>query len=262
MSFLAIWGSGFLVSMFFLTLLWIYSVYLKNASIIDPFWGLGFVILTYYYLFETQRNDWVSWLIVGLITLWGLRLSFYLFIRNKGKEEDYRYQEFRRTYGAKRYWWVSFFQVFLLQGSLMSLVALPILGVLMPAKAEAIPGLVWPALVLWLIGFIFEAGGDYQLARFKRTRKNGQLLSSGLWRYTRHPNYFGDALMWWAIGLLSVSNGYYWPLIGPLIMNLLLLKVSGVSMLERTLKETKPGYADYIASTPAFFPWFPKSLKS
>lgn len=259
-DFLTIWLNGFLVAMGFLTLLWIVSVIIKNASIIDPFWGTGFVILAIYYQYATESYDTYSWLIVGPVILWGARLSLYLLWRNIGKGEDYRYQQFRKDYGPKRYWWFSFFQVFMLQGVLMSIVALPVLGALMPAGSYALPSLLWLGLVLWIIGFIFEAGGDYQLAMFKRKKKSGELLNTGLWRYTRHPNYFGNAVIWWGIGLFALSNGYYLTLIGPLVMNYLLLKVSGVSMLERTLKTRKPGYEEYMASTSAFFPRAPKKI--
>lgn len=259
-EFFSIWLNGFLVSMAFLTLLWLISVFLKNASIIDPFWGTGFIILAIYYQYATQSYNNLSWLLVGLVILWGARLSIYLLWRNMGKGEDYRYQQFRKDYGPKRYWWFSFFQVFLLQGVIMSIVALPVLGSLVPTRNFTLSPLMWFGLLFWLIGFIFEAGGDYQMARFKRTKKSGDLLNTGLWRYTRHPNYFGNAMIWWGIGLFSVSNGYYLPLLGPILMNFLLLRVSGVSMLERSLKTKKSGYDDYIATTSAFIPRPPKKL--
>jgi steroid 5-alpha reductase family enzyme len=116
-------------------------------------------------------------------------------------------------------------------------------------------------LVVWLVGFIFESIGDYQLTNFKRTRKQGELLTSGLWRFTRHPNYFGDAMVWWGYGFFSVANGIYWPVLGSIIMTILLLRVSGVSLLEETLKDSKPGYKEYMQNTAAFFPWFPKKIK-
>ena len=258
--FLEIWLSGFLLSMVFLIFLWIISVFLKNASIIDPFWGMGFVILSAFYMWSTENPPYRSWALMSMVSIWGLRLSIYLFLRNLGKGEDYRYQQFRRDYGPNRYWWVSFFQVFLLQGVIMSVVALPLLGSMMEPSEWDAPLLFWPAVVLWIIGFIFEAGGDYQLVQFKKKRKTGEVLQTGLWKYSRHPNYFGDALIWWAIGLMSVSNGYFWPLLGPLVMNWLLLKISGVSLLEQNLKETKPHYKAYMEKTSAFFPWFPKQI--
>jgi steroid 5-alpha reductase family enzyme len=197
-------------------------------------------------------------MITALVTLWGLRLSIYLFWRNFGHGEDYRYQQFRKDFGPERYWWVSFFQVFLLQGILMSLVALPLLGVFVGDTGGSLTIYDSVAAILWLIGISFEAGGDYQLTTFKKDQKNkGKVLNTGFWKYTRHPNYFGDAAVWWSFGLFALISGSYYTIIGSLLMNILLLKISGVSFLERSLKSTKPQYEEYIKNTSAFFPWFP-----
>ena len=193
------------------------------------------------------------------MTIWGLRLTIYLAIRNIGKEEDYRYQQFRKDYGEKRYWWFSYFQVFLLQGGLILIVSLPYLGVHLSSTSGKLFWLDYVAILVWVIGFLFEAGGDYQLYRFKKNPNNkGKVLKTGFWKYTRHPNYFGDATVWWAYALFSIAAGGYWQIIGAIIMTLLIIKVSGVAMLERTLKRTKPKYHDYIQKTNAFIPWFPK----
>ena len=243
----------------FITLLWIISVLIRNASIIDPFWGLGYVILAYYYQWQTDAYDPVNWLLLLMVTVWGLRLSGYLTLRNMGKGEDYRYQEFRRTYGPERYWWFSFFQVFLLQGVLMAIVSLPLLGAFYDSSSSGyVTVLAIAGLIVWLIGFLFETIGDYQLTRFKKKSNPGDLLDTGLWRYTRHPNYFGDAMVWWGYGLFSIANGQFWPVLGSLVMTILLMRVSGVSLLERTLKESKPAYKEYMQKTPAFFPGLPK----
>jgi len=193
-----------------------------------------------------------------LVSIWGLRLSVYLFFRNLGHGEDPRYQKFRKDFGEKRYWWLSFFQVFLLQGILMSIVVLPLLGVITTHNQPPLGYLDYIFSALWLIGFIFEAGGDFQLARFKKNKDNkGKVMNKGFWRYTRHPNYFGNSVIWWSLGLFGIVNGYYFVIISPLVMTYLLVKVSGVGLLERTLKHTKPQYVDYIKNTSAFFPWFP-----
>lgn len=258
MMFFEIWLQGFGLVMIPLTLLWLWSVKLKNASIIDPFWGTGFVILAFYFLYETGLNP-RSILLTALVSIWGLRLSIFLLIRNMGHGEDYRYQNFRKDYGPERYWWFSFFQVFLLQGILMCLVAFPLLGTMIVQPSGPLG--MWDILVviLWAIGLAFEAGGDYQLNKFKKESSNkGKVLDTGFWRYTRHPNYFGDAVIWWSYGLFAIISGSYWTIIGAVIMNFLIVKVSGVSMLERTLKTSKPQYADYIARTNSFFPWIPK----
>ena len=261
MDFLDIWLDGFLLSMVLLTILWVVSVFLKDASIIDPFWGFGFVVLTYFYLYLTENFSDKSILVASLVTIWGLRLSLYLLIRNTGHgEEDYRYQQFRKDFGPERYWWVSFFQVFLLQGILMSLVAVPIIGIMVSPEVS-ITLFDYVAIIIWLIGISFEAGGDYQLSIFKKNPDNkGKVLNTGFWKYTRHPNYFGDAAIWWSFGLFAIISGSYYTILGSLLMNILLLKISGVSLLEKSLKTTKPQYADYIKRTNSFFPWFPKKL--
>jgi steroid 5-alpha reductase family enzyme len=198
-------------------------------------------------------------LILTLVSIWGLRLTIYLALRNIGKGEDYRYQEFRKNYGPKRYWWFSFFQVFLLQGALIMLVSLPLLGINSTTSSGDLCILDYLGILVWCIGFSFEAGGDFQLARFKKDIKNkGKVLNTGFWKYTRHPNYFGDSAVWWAYAIFSIAAGSYWQIIGSIIMTLLIIKISGVSLLEKTLKDTKPQYKDYIQKTNSFFPWFPK----
>jgi steroid 5-alpha reductase family enzyme len=259
MDFFQLWCNGFLICMVLLTALWLVSVYFKNASIIDPFWGMGFIVLMLYYLFFAGNFTTRSILLSALVIIWGLRLSIFLFWRNLGHGEDYRYQQFRKDYGADRYWWISFFQVFLLQGVLMSLVAVPLLGTALNSSSGPLTFLDYFAVVVWLIGIAFEAGGDYQLTTFKRNEMNkGKVLDTGFWKYTRHPNYFGDATVWWSFGLFAFVSGSYFTLLGSLLMNILLLKISGVSLLERTLKTTKPQYVEYMKKTNSFFPWFLK----
>ena len=242
-----------------MVLLWLLSIYLKNVSIVDIFWGLGFVIVNVFYFSCLDEIYTRHIILLILVSLWGLRLSSYLAYRNIGKEEDFRYQEFRRQYGIHRYWWVSFFQVFLLQGVLILLVSLPLLGTMVATKSNQLIGLDYMAIFIWSIGFIFESIGDLQLAKFKNNPNNkGKVLDQGLWKYTRHPNYFGDTMVWWAYALFSVAAGSYWTIIGSLIMTLLIIKVSGVTLLEKTLIHKKPGYEDYVRKTNSFFPWFPK----
>jgi steroid 5-alpha reductase family enzyme len=241
------------------TLLWWLSLWLKDASIVDIFWGFGFVVAgwTYFGLSETGFAG-RKWLVVALVTVWGLRLTLYLARRNLGHGEDFRYQRWRAAHGS-RWWWRSYVQVFLLQGGLMWLISAPLLAAQHspnPAQLTWVDGL---AVAVWLIGFLFESLADWQLARFKAQPGNkGQLLSTGLWRYTRHPNYFGDALQWWGFYLLAVSAGGWATMFSPVVMTLLLRYVSGVRMLEKSSMAQKPGFAEYAARTNAFFPWFPK----
>ena len=259
MSYSELYFSGLLIVIIAMTLLWLVSVFIKNASIVDPFWGLGFVIAGVYYFYNSEGLEIRKLIVLTLLIIWGLRLSIYLGWRNLGKGEDFRYQQFRKDYGENRYWWISFFQVFLLQGILLWLISAPLLSAQFYAGESGLNYFDYAAIIIWIIGFSFEAGGDFQLARFKSDPKNkGKVLNTGFWKYTRHPNYFGDATVWWAYGLFSVASGSYWPLLSSLLMILLIVKVSGVYLLEKTLKSTKPQYKDYVEKTSAFFPWFPK----
>ena len=257
-----IYLGGLAVVLTLVTALWLLSIPLRNVSIVDIFWGMGFIAICLAYWLLADVHSTRGLLVLVLTSLWGLRLSMHLGLRNIGKGEDYRYAEFRKRYGEHRYWWFSFFQVFLLQGLLIWLISAPLLA----AQAYGAKALSWLdglALTAWVIGFIFEAGGDYQLTGFKSNSANkGQVLRTGLWKYTRHPNYFGDAAVWWGFALFGVAAGAWWSVASAALMNLLLLKVSGVALLERSLTKTKPEYQEYINQTPAFFPWIPKRNKS
>ncbi len=183
-------------------------------------------------------------------------------LRNAGKGEDFRYQQWRAAAGAA-WWWRSFFKVFLLQGILLWVISAPLLAAQISAQPGRLTWLDFGGAALWLVGFYFEALGDWQLARFKANPANkGRLLDSGLWRYTRHPNYFGDAVQWWGFYLVALAAGGWWTLFSPALMTLLLRRVSGVTMLEKTLKNSKPGYREYVERTNAFLPWFPRKNKS
>lgn len=259
MSFLQIYFQALLVIMTMMTILWLVSIVIRNVSIVDLFWGFGFVLTTAFYFIKTEGDDPRKIIVMILVSIWGLRLSVYLAMRNIGKGEDFRYAQFRRNYGEKRYWWVSFFQTFLLQGVLMWLISAPLLGAQFYGRNISINFLDYLAIALWVIGFIFEAGGDYQLARFKSDISNkGKVLNTGFWHYTRHPNYFGDSAVWWGFGLLCLAAGSYIPILGSVLMTALIIKVSGVALLEKSLKEQKPQYREYIEKTSAFLPWFPK----
>ncbi len=256
---ITLFSQAALIILVLVTLLWIWSIFIKNVSIVDIFWGLGFVVVNAFYVFMSGELNARKILILTLVSIWGLRLAIYLAYRNIGKGEDFRYKEFRRNYGPNRYWWVSFFQTFLLQGVLIMIVSLPLLGINSSASSGDLNVLDYIGIVVWLIGFIFEAGGDFQLVRFKRHFANkGKVLNTGFWKYTRHPNYFGDSAVWWAYAVFSIAAGSYWQIIGSIIMTILIIKISGVSLLEKTLKDTKPQYRDYIQKTNSFFPWLPK----
>ncbi len=255
----ALFTQAALIIFILVTLLWIVSIFITNVSIVDIFWGLGFVVVNTYYVFMSGDLTPRKLLILILVSIWGLRLALYLAFRNIGKGEDFRYQKFRQYYGVNRYWWISYFQTFLLQGALIMIVSLPLLGISHNNQFENFKLLDYIGIIIWIIGFSFEAGGDFQLSRFKKDAHNkGKVLNKGFWKYTRHPNYFGDSAVWWAYALISVAAGSYWQIIGAVIMTLLIIKVSGVSLLEKTLNKSKPQYKEYITKTNAFFPWFPK----
>jgi steroid 5-alpha reductase family enzyme len=259
MSFLSLWFSSGLIILGLMVLLWLLSLALKDSSIVDSFWGAGFVITFWAATLLVPGGLPPRLILLGVIvTLWGLRLSLYILSRNAGKGEDFRYAAWRREAGAA-WWWRSFFKVFFLQGVLMWIIAIPLLAAQTGDTTRPLYCLDYAGAALWLVGLIFEAGGDWQLRRFKANPANkGKLLTTGLWSLTRHPNYFGDAAQWWGFYLIATANGALWTIFSPIIMTYLLMKVSGVVMLEKTLKDTKPGYADYIARTSAFFPWFPR----
>lgn len=241
-----------------MTLLWVVSIIVKNVSIIDLFWGLGFVLTSGFYFLKTEGSESRKILTLLLVSLWGLRLSFYLAWRNIGEGEDFRYKKFRRKYG-KKYWWISFFQTFLLQGVLMWLISAPLLGAQYSGRNIPLQILDYTGIFFWLTGFFFETAGDWQLANFKKDPSNkGKVMDKGLWRYTRHPNYFGDSSVWWGFAFICMSAGNYPPVLASGLMTLLILKVSGVSLLEKSLKVRKPEYEDYVRKTSAFIPWFPK----
>jgi steroid 5-alpha reductase family enzyme len=259
MNFLEIYFHALLLIMAIMTLLWITSIFMKNVSIVDQFWGLGFVITNLFYFFNTEGTNIRKLLIIVLVTTWGLRLTLHIAFRNFGKGEDFRYQQFREHYGPKNYWWISFFQTFLLQGVLMWLISAPLLGAQFYAE-RPFPGVFdIIGFIFWCLGIVFESVGDFQLSSFRKDlSKKGKLLDTGLWKYTRHPNYFGDASVWWGYGFISLAAGSYIPVLGSLLMIYMIVKVSGVALLEKSLIQNKPGYAEYARRTSAFIPWFPK----
>ncbi|MCB2223433.1 MAG: DUF1295 domain-containing protein [Actinobacteria bacterium] len=239
-------------------LLWLASLALRDASIVDIFWGLFFVLVAWTAFLTADGLASRRLLLVVLVSVWGSRLAAYLAWRNLGKGEDYRYVAMRERWGAKWWWW-SLIQVFGLQAVLAWVVSLPVQAGQVPDG----PPLGWMAAAgtaVWLVGLLFEGIGDLQLARFKADPGNaGKVMDAGLWRYTRHPNYFGDFLVWWGIWLIAAESGAWWTAVGPAAMSFLLLRVSGVAMLERTISERRPGYAEYVRRTSAFFPWKPKA---
>ena len=242
----------------FMTLAWLLSLVRHDASVVDPFWGVGFIVAAVLYFVLTDGFSGRSMLVLALTCAWGVRLAGYIVWRNRGKGEDPRYRAMR----AKRpesFWWYSYLQVFLLQALLLWLVAAPLAAAAGGSEPRRLVALDFVGLAVWLVGFSFEVAGDTHLALFKRRSENrGKVLESGVWKYTRHPNYFGETLLWWGVWLIAAAAHGYWAVYGPIVITLLLLRVSVVTLNEKRLKESKPGYADYVARTSSFVPWFPR----
>ena len=239
--------------------LWLVSLIRRDASIVDIFWGIGFVVVAWLTFTTSAVSELKAVFLALMVTTWGLRLAGYLAWRNIGKDEDYRYAAMRQRHGS-RFPIVSLITVFGLQGLLMWVISLPIqVGI---PDAESWNAIATVGLVLWSIGWLFETIGDYQLARFKAQASNkGRVMSEGLWRYTRHPNYFGDFLVWWGFYLVAAKpDSFWWTIIGPLIMSFLLIRVSGVRLLENSLRDRVAGYKEYVRNTSPFFPLPPKNL--
>ncbi len=241
------------------TALWAVSVAVKDTSIVDIFWGFGFVVIAWVTYAVTDGSDDRRLLLAVLTSLWGLRLTIHLARRNLGKGEDKRYTAMRRRWGDR---WPrrSLYAVFWGQGLLMWIVSLPV----QVGQVDATPSsLIWLdgiGAAVWLVGFFFETVGDMQLDRFKADPSTkGQVMDRGLWKYTRHPNYFGDFAVWWGLYLVALSTGSaWWTFVGPAVMSTLLIRVSGAALLEKGMKKSRPGYDEYVARTSGFFPWPPR----
>lgn len=241
-----------------MVMLWVISVVRRDASIVDPFWGTGFVIVAWLACVFNAAGATRPLLMAGLVTVWGLRLSVYLLMRNWHHGEDRRYAAMRAYHGS-RFPWMSLGTVFLLQGIILWFVSMPIqVGIVHGATPE-LNAYDLTGVGVWSIGLLFEAVGDWQLAMFKADPANAErVMDRGLWRYTRHPNYFGDFCVWWGLYFISISAGGWWTIGSPLLMSVLLMKVSGVTLLESTITERRPAYAAYCSRTNAFFPGPPK----
>jgi steroid 5-alpha reductase family enzyme len=236
-------------------LFWPVSIAIRNTSIVDSLWSIFFVLAAYAYVLTSEPGPRAV-LILVLVTTWGVRLSGYITWRNWGKGEDYRYKAMRER--NQPFVWKSLYIVFLLQAVLAWFISMPLLGAV---TGQAGIGLLdWIGVAVVLTGLLFESVGDFQLAWFKADPDNkGKVMDRGLWRYTRHPNYFGDFCLWWGFYLIALSAGAWWTLPAPLLMSFLLLKVSGVSLLEKDIGERRPDYADYARRTNTFFPWLPRA---
>jgi steroid 5-alpha reductase family enzyme len=239
---------------------WLLSILLRDASIVDVAWGLGFVLIAWVVFALADGSSARKALVVTLTTLWGLRLAAYLAWRKRGGGEDFRYQEMRRRYG-QRFPLMSLFFVFGFQGLGMWTVSLPIQAAQTPHSPTGLTVVDFIGIAIWSLGMLFETGGDLQLARFRADPRNaGMVMDRGLWRYTRHPNYFGDFCVWWGLYAVALATGdAWWSIIGPLVMSLILLRLFGARAIEPHLQQRRLGYEDYRRRTSAFFPRPPRT---
>lgn len=236
-------------------LLWLVSLVKHDVSIVDSLWSLMFLAGAVMYASMTAEPGPRTTLVLILVAVWALRLFGYITWRNWGEEEDRRYQAIRAR-NEPNFAVKSLYLIFLLQATLAWIISLPLLAAI--AGLGPLGALDYLGVTLFAVGLLFETAGDFQLARFKADPANdGQVMRSGLWRYTRHPNYFGECCVWWGFFLIALSAGGWWSIVGPVLMTVLLLKVSGVALLEKDLSERRPDYAQYVKNTNAFFPGFP-----
>lgn len=242
-----------LLILIYMTLVFVLALIARDNSIVDIFWGPGFILIAVYSLIQFPEADLRKWIVTALVTLWGVRLSVHIFFRNKGKGEDFRYLQWRQTWNF--FILRSYFQIFLLQGFLMCIIAFPIYYINFHSM-EILGFLDTLGLVLFGTGFFIEAVSDYQLAEFRKKPENkGKLITTGLWAISRHPNYFGEALIWWGIATYALSvHGGWVTLISPLVITFLLRFVSGVPMLEKKLCN-HPDWDEYKSKTAAFVPY-------
>ena len=233
---------------------WLLSLIKRDSSVADQLWGPGFILLCVAVLAFHESPGWRSMLLATLVCLWGLRLALHIHLRHRLKGEDRRYRRWREAAGAG--WWPrSLFTVFGLQAALMGLISLPLLLVMRASGTDAISVCDGIGLLVFLIGFWIEARADYQLLAHQRNpQTRNDLLTNGWWARSRHPNYFGETLVWWGFSLMSAGQHGPVSLTGAVLITLLLLFFSGVPLLDRNLESSKPGFAEYKRQTPAFFP--------
>lgn len=253
-------GLAFLMVSLIAVSFWIVSVFKKNVSIVDSLWSLMFLVMLGVYLAQQEVIGARATVLLGLVSVWAIRLSLFIGTRNHGKPEDHRYQTIRQN-NEPNFHLKSLYIVFGLQAVLAGFISLPLL-----AAASANTPLGWLdalGLLLWCLGMFFEVTGDQQLKSFQSNpASRGKVLDTGLWAYTRHPNYFGEFTLWWGYYCFALAAGGWWTILSPLLMSVLLLKVSGVALLESTISQRRPGYASYVERTNAFFPWFPAAGKA
>ena len=235
---LSLYASGLTVALAIALILWLVSLVRRDVSIVDPFWSLFFLAMTLTYAWLSPAESERAFLVLCVVVIWSIRLALFILLRNWGEPEDFRYQRIREE-NEPGFWLKSLYIVFGLQAILAWIISMPLLAALLGSAPLGWLDLL--AVTLWLVGFGFEAIGDHQLSSFKADPRNkGRVLDTGLWRYTRHPNYFGEACIWWGFFTFALAAGAWWTIIAPILMTFLLLRVSGVALLEKDIGERRP----------------------
>lgn len=247
-----------LVILAYFTVIFVVAQILKNNSIVDSFWGPGFLVVALFTFFQSQNRGMRAMVVTALVTIWAIRLFYHITLRNWNKPEDYRYINMRKRWGNQFPRLKAYLNVFVFQGVMLFIISLPI-TVANSYSDQTLGIIAYIGIILWVIGFYFESRGDRELKEFKaKPDSKGRLMTEGLWSYTRHPNYFGEATQWWGIFLIVITSpSQIWLIISPLLITLLLLFVSGVPLLEKKYKD-RPDFIEYSKRTNKFFPWFTK----
>lgn len=253
----SVYFESLLIMMLLAFLTWLISLVKKDVSIVDSLWSMLFLAAGIYVFINSPAWSFSGTVLFVLLLLWASRLSVFLTVRNWGEAEDRRYQVIRLN-NSPNFEYKSLFIIFGFQGMLAWVIFLGLLpGLYLPAEFGLQHVL---ATLLWLTGFSFELVADWQLYTFRKNSAPGDVLQKGLWRYSRHPNYFGEFLIWWSFFVMTVSAATWWVIVAPLLMTVLLLRISGVGLMERGITERRPAYQSYIDRTSAFFPWLPREI--
>lgn len=249
---------GLVATLILATLTWLVSLLKRDVSIVDSVWSLMLLGAALAYSSGVEAYTSRSSLVLTLVLVWALRLTVHVTWRNWGEQEDHRYRAIRDKY-EPHFWLKSLGIIFWFQAVLAWIISMPLWAALAVPIALNMVDIL--AVTLWIIGMVFETVGDWQLARFKADpANNGKVMDRGLWRYTRHPNYFGECMIWWGLYLFAVPVGAWWTIIAPLLLTYMLLKFSGVALLEENILNRRPAYREYIARTNAFIPGLPKHV--
>lgn len=250
-----VWVAGLVAVLVLMTVTWVVSLLRRDVSLVDRVWGLAFVVAAATYAVVGDGAGPRTVVVVALVAIWGLRLSIHITVRNWGDGEDPRYRRMRER-RPDAFPITSLYRVFWLQAGLAWLISLPLVAALHRPEPATLGWLDVVAIVVWLVGFVFEAGGDLQLSRFLADPDNrGKVMDRGLWRYTRHPNYFGDTVVWWSYFLFALATGAWWAALGSALMTFLIVRVSGVALTDASMSgSSREGYEEYVRRTNAFIP--------